>query len=71
MKEQFYKLPNNSITEDSRFYCDSWEEIGKIISKKYNCDIIGYDPGVIVCPKGRYMNASVSLPMWLVNEMIK
>lgn len=71
MNEEQFKLPDGRVTHDIEVYASAWTAIGDILESKYELEIIGFDPYILVKNKGERMISSVALPMWFVKQLIK
>ncbi len=66
-----YRLPNGDYTASVQEYGETWDKLFSTLEKYYNLEVIACSETRVQVKQKDSWNNCVTLPMWLVNEMIK
>ena len=47
-----YRLPSGKTTNSIRRYCREWKQLSRPVAKALGCEVLGFDPGIHLIPKG-------------------
>jgi hypothetical protein len=67
----YYRLPNQKSTTDIDEFTKAWDALVLPLATALNVTVISFDPGICVVDKERVAGPSVTLPVWLVERIIK
>ena len=60
-------LPDGTCTKSRRRYLRDWMAFKKPIENALDMQIIGFDPGLLMCAKGK--GGSIDMPIWFARRL--
>jgi hypothetical protein len=66
-----YRLPDGKITSDVDAWSKTWEDLSLKVEKALDVSVTAFDPGMQIRPNDSQLGGSCTIPMWLVQRIVK